>query len=363
MQAPAPHAQTYAAVPIAPVEALCKEYDKLDQDITAAQNPTGGGFAKALPPTLLQQKVTRKAQLGPLIKQTLDTDIATIRRNYDRYAQGMETMRAMAKTRLDDAKKAVDTYQKSKKTTDLEAAVHATATIGREIQLLLDTAEQENKNFGGSWFAYRGFNPLSHAHNLDEQYVEAFLQTRTNMINESKMLTAKLQKFKELSTQAQALNKMSATLHAGGQQDAAAAGLQANKLAAKIDAEVQLIENGGTGLKLGWLSTKAKYNQLHQDAATQTKNKKTDLKVAEDRYSDAEAAVKIVKAKIKSLKVVLDAGVKSFTTDEAALPIVKAQIKHAKEEYGKTDAMVKEIATAQAQATKDITAMRKRCVN
>src|SRR5260370_40344943 len=104
------------------------------------------------------------------------------------------------------------------------------------------------------------------------------------MINDSKLLTAKLKKFEELVTQAQALNKMSATLAAGGRQDANTAFAHANKLAEKIDAEAQIILNGGAGFKQSWDFTNAKDDGLPLDAATFTKNKKTDPKHSEDRY-------------------------------------------------------------------------------
>ncbi len=361
MQGPvAQAAQTYNVVAITNISAMCTEYEQLASDIQGAQ---GGaqGFKKALPANMLQAKIARKGQLEPIIKHQLDTDIDLIHRNYVRYTQAVETMRTMAKQRLEHAKAAVALYQKSKKTNDLETAVHETASVGRDIQLLLETAQQDGKNFGKSWFDYRGFNPSASAPSLPHTVTDDFLASRTEMINDSKLVSARLKKFEEMVPQAQALNKMSATLAAGGRQDANTAFAHANKLTEKIDAEVQIILNGGAGFKQSWHFTKAKYDGLHLDATTLTKNKKTDLKNAEDRYSDAIAAVKVLKGKIKSTKVILDAEVKSFTKEESALGGVKAQLKHAQDEFAKLNPIVSQIATAEAQGLKDITAMRKRC--
>lgn len=363
MQGPAPQAQNYNVVPIATVKALLDEYHQLDGEIQGAQAGGGGGFQKKLPAQMLQQKSARKAQLEPLIQHDLDTDIVTIRHNYDSYTRSVEAMRATAKQRLDHANAAVALYKKSKKKADLDNAVHETAHVASDIQVLLDTAQQDSRNFGQSWFDYRGMNPLASAPTLPHNFVENFLQERTDMINDSKLVTARLKKFEELVVQARALNKMSATLAAGGQQDNNAAFAEAQKLAAKMASEVQIILNGGGGFKQSWHFTEQKYIGLHTDAINLHKNTKADLKNAEDRYADAIAAVKVLKGKIKSTKVVLDAAVKSFTPDEAALGGVKDQVKQAKAEFAKLDPTVKLIAAAEAQGLKDITAMRKRCTH
>ena len=363
MQGPAPHTQTYNVVPTTAVDALCVEYEQIVSDLAGAQANTGQGFKKALPANMIQQKTTRKGVLEPAIKHQLDTDIDAIQRNYERFKQGVETMRGMAKQRLDHANAAVAKYRKSKTNVDLEAAVHETANVGRDIQLLLETAQADSKSFGHSWFDYRAYNPLSHAPSLPHAVVDDFLSSRTAMINDSKLVTARMKKFEELVVQAVALNRMSATLAAGGQQDANAAFAKATALAHKMDSEVQVILNGGGAFKHSWHFTQSKYTALHADAADNHKDKKTDLKNAEDRFADAIAAAKVLKGKIKSTQVVLDSEVKSFTKPERELGGVKAQIKHAQDEFAKTAPVLKQLATAEAQGVKDITLMRRRCVH
>src|SRR5260370_19595437 len=105
MQAPAQHAATYNVVPITTINAMVTEYEQLPADIQGAQGG-GTGFKKALPANMLQAKIARKGQLEPAIKHQLDTDIDAIHRNYVRHGQAVETMRTMAKDRLDHAKAA-----------------------------------------------------------------------------------------------------------------------------------------------------------------------------------------------------------------------------------------------------------------
>jgi len=364
MQAPAPHAQTYNVVATTNVAALVLEYAQLATELAAAAQPAANaGFKKAIPTNVLQQKTNRKQALEPLIKHQLETDIDTIGKNYDRYKQGVETRRSMAKQRLDHAKAAVLAYRKTKTNANLETAVHDTASVAQDIQLLLETAQADGKNFGHSWFDYRAYNPQFHAPTLPHAVVDDFLNSRTAMINDSKLVTARMKKFEELVVQARALNKMSATLHAGGQQDANAAFAKSTALANKMDTEVQTILNGGGSFKHSWHTTQTKYTSLHSDAADAHKDKEADLKVAEDRYADAVAAGKVLKAKIKSTQVVLGSEVRSFTKPERELGGVKTQIKHAQEEFAQTAPILKLLAAAEAQGLKDITLMRKRCVH
>src|SRR5262249_10126581 len=150
------------------------EYEALHLEIEAQQAPAQGGFKKAMPSAVLQQKTQRKNALEGIIKQDLADDIVAIGANNTRYKQGLETMRAMAKKRLEHDKDAVAEYQKSKRANDLQTAVHETANVGRDIQMLLETAEQENRNFGKSWFEYRTFNPQAVAHHLPDDVADDF---------------------------------------------------------------------------------------------------------------------------------------------------------------------------------------------
>jgi hypothetical protein len=339
------------------VDGHIAQYDKLEQQIAAAKAPSTGGFAARMPARMLQDKENELGQLAQQIKQTLEADIDMVRANYDRYTQGLKTMSAMAKQRLESAKAAAKQSAKTKNPQDVQAAVHETAGAARDIQLLLDTVEDDSRNFGQSWFNYRQLNP-----HLPDNITGVFLAKRTALINDAKMTTARLQKFRELSTQVRALNKLSADLAAGARQNANDSLQEATKLAKKVTDAAGEINNGGSGLKLGWMSAQTKYAQLHADATNQGKNKKTDLKVGEDRYADSIASTKIIRAKIKSLKVVFDSGLKSFTNDEKANKAVKTKLDEAQEAYNTAAGYVKAIEKAEAQAKKDIEIMRKRCV-
>ena len=308
--------------------------------------------AKGAKKTIASKK-QELALKGQAVQEHLAREILGVRNNFDAHTQKVDAWEGKTQEFLKLGKAAFDQYKLSHEEKDRDMATYALPTITSMVQI----AEDDALEYGKAWADYRGSNFT--AAGMDSEYVADFNDTVGKLMNDQKPVNVKIEKMRQYKIQAETLKKVAIRASAlfaredNEKQDDAKE--LADKMVELSDAMTKAAKSGITGLRQNFktLKTAAKDPKINQKAA---------LKNYESILTNAINIVKMYRTKSKSMEAVLVTGKRQFEGDDLKDPIVVKWLKEADETLEGTKAIVVEVNAGLVQATKDVAALRQKCV-
>jgi hypothetical protein len=308
----------------------------------------------------IKKDKARKAQIptkteelelkGRAIEAQLLRELALMQKSHVTHLKRIEFWQKACKDYLVLGKKHLDLYERGRQQKDHDMATYALPTI----QSVLKIAEEDDDQYGKSWFFYRGLN-VERQYDLDSKFAEGFNTGIGQLMAEGKDATLRIRKMQQYVVQAEALKKAALRLAAEGGRDTEDAKKEAAELAKKM-AELHngMINANKTGL--GGLQNAA--GKLTTAAKKKSEAIKVPLKNWEGFYSDVHMRAKTWKAQFKAMQTTMTAGKKGLSPQDLADGEVKRSLTAAEKTFKEAEGHFKLSEATLAQATADIKLLR-----
>lgn len=176
-----------------------EELQKLEKDKTKKND------AKKLAKDVEAKGKKIEAQLGKILDET--------RKEFNKHAANIDKLVAECKRVVKTMEGGVKTFQKKPDNQMFLKLRQCPKLIEDRIKI----AEDDNKDFGGSWFELRGIKWISEG--LDEKYNSKFYKERFELMGDAKSVVTKIDEIRNLHKEATLLSNEAAMHYAQGAQD------------------------------------------------------------------------------------------------------------------------------------------------
>ncbi len=215
----------YTAYTMDTINSLGAEYKKLKVELEKLEK------AKGDKKKIAEMKKELDAK-GKVIAKKLDTDIAGVAVNFKEYALKVERYLTEAQKSLNGAKTALKNFASDPNPAMFRKELEAATQPASFIKTMYDVMVEDTKDYGKSWFGYRGYNGSGPAHSLDKTVVANFNKQVGKLMNDQKQCGTKVEKIGSLAKEAEAIKNQALALAKEGLGMSKAMAEEAKRLAA-----------------------------------------------------------------------------------------------------------------------------------
>lgn len=247
------------------------------------------------------------------IKVELDRNMEVALKSLATHKAYIDQLAAVGKQTIARAKDAVNKASKGN-TEDKKTAVQTSFNAARILNQIAQEAHDDHQAFDGAWNKFRALNVKLKAPNLPEKFYEDFIEGREKLMADGKLINVKVAKLKQLTVQADAITKLSATLmNADGkpaeakftQEHQEAAEALEKQLLDQMNKSMGSVKRGlGGGKNIGWYSVEQKLSTL-KDVEKGKQVTKKDLASSVNIQVNIVAALKTYKAAVKTMDTLI----------------------------------------------------------
>jgi hypothetical protein len=304
------------------------------------------------------------------IKVELDRNMDIALKSLAVHQAHIDQLAAVGKQTIAQTKAAVNQAHKGS-AADKQAALQVSFRAATLLNQIAKQAHEDHQAFDGAWNKFRALNIKLKAPHLPETSAENFIRGREKIMADGKLINVKVAKLKQLTVQADAITKLSATLVSADGKPAQAQLTDEHKAAAEklekqlldqMNKSMGSVKRGlGGGKNIGWFSVEEKLNTLRSVAKPKQVTKQ-DLASSVNIHVNMLAAVKTYKATIKTMDTLISATVMalpaSLQKSKGTTALLAKSMAVRNEAAGVKDEAIKVLA----EADKLIAVMKKKVV-